>query len=121
MRRVLLSIAVSFGLIATYAFSVAIIFILTGENTELLTYLDYPLRLPKFLPYYLSPPTAEDFSPLMNQRKILVAIFVYAANVLLYSLPAYLLLTLISRRISRRRKVELTQTEPPPPPPSFAN
>jgi hypothetical protein len=113
MKRILLSIAISLGAVTAYMMISSIIFILSGEPGELLPYLDLPVRLPKAVFFYLSPPTEEDFSPVVNQRKAFLTVFFYLANVLLYSIPAYILIRLISRR---RRGVESAPAGPPPPP-----
>lgn len=113
MRRILLSIAAGFVLVTTYVVVASGIFILSGRKMELLPYVDLPMRLPKFIFFHLFPPTAEDFVPAMNQKKALLGVFFYIVNVLLYSIPAYLIITLITRG---RRKVDPLQTEPPPPP-----
>ena len=117
MKRILLSIAIGFVLVTAYMIVASVIHVLSGQKAELVPYLDLPMRLPKALFFYLLPPTAEDLTPVMNQKKILLAAVVYLANALLYSIPVYIVLTFILRG---RRKVELTRMEPPPPP-SFVN
>lgn len=113
MKRILLSVAISFCLLAAYMTISSTIFILSGEPGGLMPYLDLPVRLPKAVFFYFSPPTAEDFSPaLMTQRRIFLTVFFYLANVLLYSIPAYILIRIISRR---RRGFESARAEPPPP------
>lgn len=118
MKRILLAIAAGFVLVTAYTIVVSAIIVLSGRGMELVPYLDLPMRLPKAIFFYVFPPTAEDFTPVMNQKKILLGVSLYIANVLLYSIPAYLIITLISRR---KRKVEPAQPEQPPPPPSFVN
>lgn len=113
MKRILLSVAVSFCLVAAYMLISSIIFILSGEPVGLVPYLDLPVRLPKAVFFHLSPPTAEDFSPGLNERRIFLAVFFYLANVLLYSIPVYILIRIISRR---RRGVGPAPAQPPPPP-----
>jgi hypothetical protein len=117
MKRILLSIAIGFGLVTAYMMFSSITFVLSGGNIELVSYLDLPVRLPKTVFFYLSPPTAEDFSPALTQRRIFLTTFFYLANGLLYSIAAYILIRLVSRR---RRRFALSPTEPPPPP-TFVN
>jgi uncharacterized membrane protein len=89
MTRLLLSIASGLVLVTAYMIVVAGVFILSGENMQLLPYLDLPLRLPKALFFYLFPPTAEDFT---TQKSIVFASFAYIGNVVLYAIPAYALI-----------------------------
>ena len=117
MKRLLLAIAIGFLLVTVYMIVSSIIFVLSGQNVAIVPYLDLPVRLPKIILYYFSPPIAEDFSPELTQRKAIFGLLAFGINVLLYSIVAYILLTIFSRR---RKKVELTQAEPPPPP-SFAD
>jgi hypothetical protein len=116
MKRILLSMAVGLGLVTAYMMFSSITFILAGEHKELVPYLDLPVRLPKAVFFRLFPPTAEDyFSPLMTQRKILLMVFFYLANVMLYSIPAYILIRLITRKGRRSQSARAG----PPPPPTF--
>ncbi len=117
MKRLLLSIAISFLLVTAYMTVSTIIFILSGQNIALVSYLDLPIKLPRILFYYFYQPSAEDFSTDFYVRQMFLDLFSFIANVLLYPIPVYILLTVFSRT---RRKVELTQTEPPLPP-SFAS
>jgi hypothetical protein len=117
MKRILQSVAVGFVLVTAYMMFSSVTFMLAGEHKELVPYLDLPVRLPKAVFFYLSPPIAEDFSPMMNQRKIFLIVFFYLANVLLYSIPAYILVRLISRR---RRRFDMARMGSPPPP-TFVN
>lgn len=100
-------------LVTDYMIAVATIFNLSGDDQALLWYLDLPMALPKALFFYFVPPTAEDFSQVMTQRKVLMTIFFYIANTLLYAIPVYILLTVISRK---RRGVAVDEVEPPRPP-----
>jgi hypothetical protein len=93
----------------------SIIFVASSYNLKLIGYLDLPVRLPKLAYYYFYPPTPEDFSPRLTPYKTLLAILLYLANVLLYSIPVYLILSII--RWSRKNK-PLIET-PPGPPVSF--
>ena len=117
MKRILLAVVIGSGLVTAYMMFSFITFMLAGEHRGLVPYFDLPVRLPKAVFFYLSPPTAEDFSPVMNQRKMFLTVFFYLANVLIYSIPAYILLRLISRR---GRRFESARSEPPPPP-TFVN
>ena len=117
MKHILLSIAIGFGLVTAYMMFSSITFILAGEHKELVPYLDLPVRLPKAIYFHLFPPVAEDFSPVMNQRKICLMVFFYLANGLLYSIPVYTIVRPISRRMSRAESARAG----PPPPPTFVN
>ena len=113
MKRLLLAIAIGFLLVTAYMIFSSVIFLLSGQNVAIVPYLDLPVRLPKIIIYYFSPPTAEDFSTELSERKAFLGLLAFGINVLLYSILAYILLAVFSRR---RKKVELTQAEPPPPP-----
>jgi ABC-type Na+ efflux pump permease subunit len=117
MKRLLLAIAIGLFVVTTYMIVSSLIFVQSGQNLAIVPYLDLPVKLPKIVFYYFSPPIAEDFSPEPTQRKLLIGLFAYIANILLYSILAYILLTIFRRR---RTKDELKQTQPPAPP-SFAN
>ena len=113
MKRLLLSIAIGFLVVTVYTTAAAVCFVLSGENMALVPYLDLPMRLPKAVFFYLFPPTAQDFSQVMDQRRFVFLVFAYLVNCLLYSIPAYVVLILISRK---KRSVNLAQLEPPMPP-----
>jgi len=117
VKRLLLSIAIGFGIVTIYTTAAAVAFLLSGENRALVPYLDLPMRLPKAIFFYLFPPTAQDFTGVMDQRRMLLTVLAYIANGLLYSIPSYGLFRLISRyrRTPRRSQLE------PPLPPSFAD
>ena len=118
MKRLLLAIAIGFLLVTAYMIVSSVIFVLSGQNVAIVPYLDLPVRLPKIIIYYFSPPTAADFSTELSERKAILGFLAFAINVLLYSIIAYILLTVFSRR---RKKVELTREVEPPPPPSFVS
>src|SRR5215813_4327857 len=113
----MLAIAIGFGVVTIYTTAAAVGFVVSGENPALVPYLDLPMRLPKAMFFYLFPPTARDFSGVMDQRRMLLTVFAYIANGFLYSVPSYGLLHFISRyrRDPRRAAPE------PPLPPSFAD
>lgn len=75
-------------LVTDYMIAAAAVFILSGENKELLPYLEFPTSLPKAVFFYFFP-TRSDLTQLQ------VAFFI--ANTLLYAIPAYIFLTLLSR------------------------
>lgn len=89
MKRISLSMATGLMLVTDYTIAAPVIFFLSGENKRLLPYLNFPTALPRALFSYFFQPTG-DPSPLL-----LVAFFI--ANTLLYAIPVYLLLTLLSR------------------------
>ena len=118
MKRLLLAIAIAFLLVTVYMIGSSVIFILSGQNLAIVPYLDLPVRLPKIIIYYFSPPTAEDFSTKFTTRRWVFALLVFGTNALLYSIPAYILLTIFSR--TRKKIVSARELEPPPPP-TFIN
>ena len=75
-------------LVTDYMIAAAAVFFLSGENKKLLPYLNFPTGLPRALYSYFVPTTS-------LSQVLLVSFFV--ANTLLYALPVYLLLTLLSR------------------------
>ena len=79
--------------------------------------VDIPMRLPKVLYYRIFPPTAEDYSVQFSLKRVVLAFGFFIANVLIYSIPAFIFLTLISR--FRERQTQTTDNDSPPAPPSF--
>src|SRR5258708_31534192 len=73
------------------------------------------LQLPMFIYLSVSSMSESDFHKVVSENPILTGL-VFLANVLLYSIPLYLLLSLIS--LFRHAKRQMTD-EMPPPPPSF--
>jgi hypothetical protein len=111
MKRVLLSILIGFILVAVYLGILVIIYFSSASRSPYFAYLQIPVRLPTMIFYYFSPPTAEDYAPVLSIRKVLMAVVFFLVNILLYSIPPYLLLTLIARF----RKPESTPNAPPSP------
>ena len=95
MKRILLSIATGLMLVTDYMIAAAAVFFLSGENRKLLPYLNFPTGLPRAL-YFSFFPATED-----PTRVLLVSFFV--ANTLLYALPVYLLVTLLSRTKTEKK------------------
>lgn len=113
MRNILRALALGFGLVTAYMLFSSLTFMLAGERRGLLPYLDLPVRAPKAVFFYLSPPRAEDFSPAFSRRKLSLTVIFYLVNVLLYSVPAYIFIRLVARG---RRGFEPKRAGPPPPP-----
>jgi hypothetical protein len=114
MKRILFAVAAGIVFVTGYLFAIALIVVLSG-NYGLIRSLGIPLSLPKTVYFYFFPPTGVVFANRVTVEGIILTIMAYVINVLLYSIPFYLLFTIIARR---RRKVPATQP-PPPLPPSF--
>lgn len=54
--------------------------------------VDIPMRLPKLIYFYFSPPTAEDYSMKLTVNKALLAGLFLITNILIYAVPVYILL-----------------------------
>lgn len=125
MKRFLLSIGISFVLIVGYlVVGTAIVVISSNDPNKLdpqaIAMVDVPFRLPKYVYYYFFPPTLEDFSTDPSDlgfKKAIISVVFFGINLLIYSLPVYVLLSLISRL--RRRSAGLRVNAGPPGPPTF--
>lgn len=82
-----------------------------------LAYIDLPLRLPKLVFYYLFPPTADDYALSTNTKKTLGSGLIFATNILIYWVIAFVCLTLWNR--FRKPKPWTQPVLSPPPPPTF--
>src|SRR5215212_4239143 len=112
MKRILLALAAALVLVTVYTITLALVVALSGKYW-IISYLGVPVSLPKTVYFYIFPPTADDFSSRVTEKKILLTMVAYLINILLYSIPFYILFTIIARR---RRKFPTTQPEPPLPP-----
>jgi len=123
MKRFLASILVSLVLIIGYLGISTVIVVMLSESPEnldrsLVSLVDLPLRGPKYVYYYLFPPTAEDFSTNTNDvglNRAFAAVLIFGANVLLYAIPIYILLVLVARLRNRTVATE-GRINPPSPP-----
>jgi len=120
MKRVLLSLATSFGLVVLYLMISEIVLLTLSPdfdhlNISLARKLGYPLGLPNYAYYHFFPPTAEDFTQHISARRGLIALMLFIVNLLIYATPVYLISLLISRY--RRPKSLLPSSDIPPPPP----
>lgn len=103
MKKILLSLLISFVLIVGVLVAGGILVVVTSTdmhnlNRSTIAMVDKPFRLPKYIYYRLYPPTAEDFSTdasSLAPRRAVLGVALFVANVLLYSVPAYLLLLLL--------------------------
>jgi hypothetical protein len=123
MKKVLLSLGISTLLVIVYAVVSTIILIALSPdaqhyNMRVVSYVDIPLRLPKYVYYYFFPPTAEDYSQVMTIKRGVIAVGFFVANVFIYAVPVYFALFLISK--NRKPKPE-HQIDTPPPPDVFLN
>jgi hypothetical protein len=117
MKRVLLSILTGFALVSVYLGFVALIYVYSDDREIFFeSYIAAPLRLPPTVFYYFSPPPAEDYTPEMTTGTALIGFLFCLANILLYSIPVYFLLTLVS---GFRKPKPPPEHTPPPPPRSF--
>ncbi len=104
MKRVLLSIAMAVVFVVIYLIVLLVLFIFNNQTGVGNTAFLYPVTLPNSIYNYFFRQNISD--PAMPKWIFLIS------NVVLYSIPFYLLLTLFSKR----RKNKLPSTEPPPPP-----
>jgi len=112
MKRILLALAAGLLVVVGYTLTVALIVVLT-RKFWLIWYLGMPMSLPKTVFFHFFPPTADDFSYRLTEKRIVFTIVAYGINVLLYSIPFYILFTIIARL---RRRMPVTQPAPPMPP-----
>lgn len=120
MKKILLSILISFVFLTGYLLVAGVIVVVMSKGSPTLDrtaigWVDAPLRLPKYIYYKIVPPTAEDYSTdtaSLGARKTIVAIGFFVSNVLLYSVPIYFVVILIFRA---RKQVTVPNEEPPPP------
>jgi len=104
MKRVLLSIAISFVFVVFYLLVLFVLFVYNNKNGVGSTAILYPITLPNAVYGYFFP---RNFSSAGMPKWLF-----FISNVLIYSIPFYLLLTLFSKL----RKNKSPSPEPPPPP-----
>jgi hypothetical protein len=127
MKRILLSVLISFVLLIGYlVVSVVVVLGFSNDSNSLsssaIAKVDVPLRLPKYLYYHFFPPSAEDFSTdpsRLDPKRAVVAVGFFVTNILLYSIPVYFLIGMIERKWKGR--IDLTRKTEPPDPPIFPN
>lgn len=112
MKRILLSILIAFFIICVYLAIASVFVVATDYKLIAGSYIDFPLRLPKIIYYYFSPPNQQDFASELSIRKVIVLLVTLFGNLLIYSIPVYLILSLF-------RKNKESRNEQPPPPPKF--
>ena len=119
IKRILLPLGIS-ALLLVALLVIGSIFVVVASqgqnqyNVQAVHVADLPVRPMKWVYYSLWPPTPEDYKQTLNIRKLAPIVFVYAGSVILYAIPIFLLITLISSR--RKRREEPLHSEPPPPP-----
>ena len=113
MKRILFAFFAGIVFVTGYLFAIALIVVLSG-NYGLIRYLGIPLSLPKTVYFYFFPPTTGVFVTGITVQGIILTVMAYVINALLYSIPFYILFTILARR--RRRKIPATQPTPPLPP-----
>jgi hypothetical protein len=119
MNRILLAVALSFAVIMAYMLIASVVVVLVSPNYDQLNAsavykVDIPLRLPKIVYYYFFPPTAQDYSTQVSSlspRRWALGVAFFVANILLCSIPVYIVLTVVSGL----RKPGTVSPEPPPP------
>lgn len=114
MKRVFLSILIALGLVCFYLIVASAFVVWTGSNPAPGSYIDLPLRLPKIVFYYFSPPNQQDFAADITARKLVVFTVAMFGNLIVYSIPVYLLLGIFGKKRTKAKN------ENPPPPPSFS-
>lgn len=117
MKRIFLAIGIGFALVFGYlAVSSVVVLMMSKDpahlDMDLVSMVDIPMRLPKYVYYYFYPPTAEDYSAHFNMRRTFAAVLIFASNVLLYSIPPYLVILATAR--TRKPNTELLEVPPPP-------
>jgi ABC-type Na+ efflux pump permease subunit len=114
MKVFLHSILLAFVLICLWL-SIATVFVVTNNfDVAKVPFVDLPLRLPKIIFFYFSPPTPQDYMTGFSIRKLVFGLCVFFGNLFLYATPIYLLLLFF-----KRTKTEQIRNEIPPPPPTF--
>ena len=125
MKLFLISIGITFVLIMAYLLAAVVVVVaispdLANLDPTLIGKVDIPFRGPKYLYYYFFPPTAADFSTNpadIGLRKAVIAVVFLVVNLLLYSLPVYILMRFFTRLRNANRLDRSTNS--PPSPPSF--
>lgn len=115
MKRILLALLISFFFVAAYLTVLAVMFVMNNYDVRTINYFHSPLRLPQATYFYFFPPTLQDYQPDASTRKMILGASFFAINILLYSIPVYFIMFLISKF----RKPKPMPTDEPPPPPSF--
>ena len=118
MKRLLFSLVLGTVFVVLYlSVGAVIIMSLTNgfQDTSHIPTVDYAMRLPKIVYYYFYPPTSVDYSVELSAKKGLLGTAFLLANVGIYSLAAYILLSIFSRFHKVKPEVKAN----PPPPPSF--
>jgi hypothetical protein len=105
---------IAFVLIFIWLSIATIIVVLNNFDYAKVPFVDLPLRLPKLVFFYFSPPTSQDFAIGYSTRKLALGFFVFFGNLFLYATPIYLLLLFF-----KRTKTKQVRNEVPPPPPTF--
>jgi hypothetical protein len=75
MKRILLSILIALILIVIYLTITSITFVITNQHPSMIAYIDYPMRLPKLVYFKFFPPTKEDYSMEVSQKKAILSLF----------------------------------------------
>ena len=112
MKRALLSVMISIFLVVGYLLAIAILMAFNYIDLIQSRYLLRPLLLPNLIFFYFSPPVSNDFVPEFSERKVFIALLFFFSNVLIYSIPVYLIAGIIAK--FRKKKVE--HQDPPAPP-----
>src|SRR5215207_2168258 len=123
MKLFLISLGITFVLIVTYLMVGVVVVIATSPdqsnlNPSAIAMVDVPFRGPKLVYYYFFPPNAEDFSTNpsdLGLKKAVLAVGFFVANLMLYSIPVYLLLR-FGRRPRKRKHRDALHHSPPSPP-----
>ncbi len=113
MKRYLLSLLIGFGLVLLLFVGSVVAIHLSDFNPRVIYLSQFPFRLPYIVDqiFFTASLRATFFSSWIG-----ATLYVYVFNVLLYSVPIYVLLS-----IKERLKTKKSMASDPPPPPEFVD
>jgi len=111
MKKALLSIAISFVLVFVYNSVLVYFEVRSNWETNWETNWKTPVSVPQNIYSYLFPPPLKIPPPSPTKMLVLTVVF-FLANVFLYSIPIFGLVTLFSKH--KKGKVPALNAAPPP-------
>ncbi|HEV7699252.1 MAG TPA: hypothetical protein VGO43_03400 [Pyrinomonadaceae bacterium] len=120
IKKILLSLGISIVLLVgcLVVGTVIVLVASAGQkdfNVPAVHVADLPFRPMKALYYWISPPTSEDYKQTITMKKLAVIPVVYGGSVLLYAIPIFGILVLVSKIRPRKENSELIDSPPQPP------